>query len=79
MTTDQEILQRINDLVAEEDRLREQGGGLDPEDRARLEQLEVALDRCWDLMRQRRARREFGYEPDEAQVRPPEVVERYDQ
>ena len=79
MTTDQEILQRINDLVAEEDRLREQGGGLDPEDRARLEQLEVALDRCWDLMRQRRAHREFGYEPDEAQVRPPEVVERYDQ
>ena len=79
MTTDQEILQRINDLVAEEDRLRAQEGGLDPEGRARLEQLEVALDLCWDLMRQRRARREFGYEPDEAEARSPEVVERYDQ
>jgi hypothetical protein len=44
-----------------------------------LRDLEVALDQCWDLLRQRRARRETGRDPDEAQVRPPDVVERYQQ
>jgi hypothetical protein len=39
----------------------------------------VALDQCWDLLRQRRARRQTGADPDEAQVRPPDVVERYQQ
>jgi hypothetical protein len=39
----------------------------------------VALDQCWDLLRQRRARREMGQDPDDARVRPPEVVERYQQ
>jgi hypothetical protein len=79
VTTDQEILSQINALVAEEDRLRGQGHGLDDQERARLEQLEVALDQCWDLLRQRRARREFGEAPDLAEPRPPEVVESYDQ
>ena len=43
-----------------------------------LASLEVDLDQCWDLLHQRRARREFGGDPDEARVRPPEVVEHYE-
>ncbi|MGH8933634.1 MAG: DUF2630 family protein [Egibacteraceae bacterium] len=79
MTTDQDILAQIGELVAEEDRLRDRGTGLDAADLKRLESVEVALDQCWDLLRQRRAKREFGYEPDAAEPRPPSVVERYDQ
>jgi hypothetical protein len=79
MTTDEEILARIGELVTEEDRLRGQHRGLEPAERERLDRLEVALDQCWDLLRQRRARREFGHEPDFAEPRIPEVVEQYDQ
>jgi hypothetical protein len=50
---------------------------LGDEERARLRQLEIQLDQCWDLLRQRRARSEFGEDPDDAKARPPEVVERY--
>lgn len=77
---DAEVLARISELVEEEHALERSGvaDGND-EDRARLESLEVALDQCWDLLRQRRARRQSGQDPDEAQVRPGGVVEDYRQ
>jgi len=74
---DQQILARVHDLVAEEHRLREGGPGLSAEARERLQQLERDLDQCWDVLRQRRARREFGENPDDAAVRPSGEVEGY--
>jgi hypothetical protein len=70
---------RIEELVAEEHRLLEQGEGegLDAEAHARLEEVRVALDRYWDLLRQRRARSEFGLDPDRAGARDEETVEDY--
>lgn len=78
---DREILERINTLVTEEHGLmnRHRGAGLDENERQRMEALEVTLDQCWDLLRQRRARRHAGENPDEAGVRPPGVVENYKQ
>ena len=78
---DEEIFSRINRLVDEEHRLERDaaGEGLSPEEREHLRELEVALDQCWDLLRQRRARRHAGADPAEAQVRPPETVEGYRQ
>ena len=80
--TDQEadrpVLKHIERLVKEEHELYEQGS-LSDADQQRLRTLEVELDQCWDLLRQRRARREFGDDPDQARVRPPEIVERYEQ
>jgi hypothetical protein len=77
-TTDESILGKIETLVHEEQRLygRED---LSDHDQVRLEKIQVELDQCWDLLRQRRARREFGQDPDEATVRPASVVERYKQ
>jgi hypothetical protein len=80
--TDQPILQRINDLAHEEEALWRQAGesgSLEPTDKERLEVIGVELDQCYDLLRQRQAKREFGQDPDEAHVRPPEVVEGYQQ
>ncbi len=77
---DSEILQRINELVTEEhalDHQAEHGGGLNDEERARLKALEVNLDQCWDLLRQRRARRGAGLNPDDAATRPGDTVEHY--
>jgi Protein of unknown function (DUF2630) len=77
---DAEVLQRIHRLVEEEHQLREHATGghpLSDEEAGRLADLEVGLDQCWDLLRQRRARREFGQDPDEATPRDPSVVERY--
>lgn len=77
---DHQVLAQISSLVAEEHELREQRltGGLDSEEeQARLAQLEQALDQCWDLLRQRRARREFGQDESDAAVRPVEEVENY--
>lgn len=82
---DETILSRIESLVAEEHSLqhREQDDAeqAQPEplatDRERLEQVSVELDQCWDLLRQRRARRAAGEDPDEAQVREPGTVEKY--
>jgi hypothetical protein len=74
-----DLIQQIDKLVDEERELRSREGGMSDEDRARLQQVEVQLDQCWDLLRQRRARAEFGENPDDAHVRPPEVVERYQQ
>ena len=73
---DAEILQFITDLVDEEHTLRSQGEGIDKE---RLDSIERMLDQCWDLLRQRRARREFGEDPAGAATRDPGTVEGYQQ
>ncbi len=81
--SDETIAARIERLVAEEHKLREQeqvdageGEQLD-DDQRRLQQVEVELDRCWDLLRQRRALRDAGADPDQARVRDADTVERY--
>ena len=76
--TDQSVLQHIEHLVGEEHRLYGQGS-LSDDERRRLQEIQVQLDQCWDLLRQRRARREFGDDPKQAQVRPPGIVEKYEQ
>jgi hypothetical protein len=78
---DEEIHSRIEQLVAEEQELYERGGegGLSESEYRRLESIKVGLDQCWDLLRQRRALREAGYDPEAARLRDPEVVERYEQ
>jgi len=75
------ILKQITELVNEEHELmnRAEGVGLNNEQDARMKALEVSLDQCWDLLRQRRARRQAGLNPDEAQVRDPNIVEHYQQ
>ena len=77
-----DILHRINELVAEEHQLERSHAseeGMSDEDMNRLHAVEVALDQCWDLLRQRRARRAAGQDPDVAITRPEDVVEHYDQ
>jgi Protein of unknown function (DUF2630) len=78
---DRDILHRITSLVDEEHELRERhvGVGLHDDDRARLAEVERQLDQCWDLLRQRRARREFGEDPDAASPRPADEVDDYRQ
>ena len=78
---DTQIHTKIEELVAEEHELwqGEAAGTAGEAERRRLEQLKVSLDQCWDLLRQRRALRAAGQDPDDAGVRPPEVVERYEQ
>jgi hypothetical protein len=73
---DNEIIDRIRALVDEEHQMRDPGAAVDD---ARLARLEETLDQCWDLLRQRRARREFGEDPDQASVRDVDTVERYRQ
>ncbi|MEO9190009.1 MAG: DUF2630 family protein [Acetobacteraceae bacterium] len=75
-TTDQSVLEHIQRLVTEEERLYGHGSPSEAE-RDRLAKLNIELDQCWDLLRQRRALREFGKDPSEAVVRPPSVVEKY--
>jgi hypothetical protein len=70
------VLNHIQELVAEEHRLFDKGS-LDTVESRRLATIQVELDQCWDLLRQRRALRETGGDVGEAQVRPPEVVEKY--
>ena len=78
---DEQIHDRIDRLVAEEQELYERGagGGLNESEHNRLDAIGVSLDQCWDLLRQRRALREAGYDPDSARVRDPDTVERYEQ
>jgi hypothetical protein len=74
------VLSHIDELVAEEHELRKAHGsqrGLDADGRARLEHLERELDQCWDLLRQRRARSEYGEDPDGAHTRSEDEVESY--
>ncbi len=80
MAKDQDILDQVNNLVAEEKELRAalQHREIDEsEEHQRLRALEVQLDQCWDLLRQRRALRETGGDPGAASVRPPDEVEGY--
>jgi Protein of unknown function (DUF2630) len=80
---DQSILSRIDALIDEEHVLlgREEADAVDREalevDQRRLREVSIELDRCWDLLRQRRARREAGQDPEQARVRDPTVVEKY--
>ncbi|MET1059566.1 MAG: DUF2630 family protein [Nocardioides sp.] len=80
MSNDPGIHEHISGLIAEEKKLREQrtAGQIDKdEEQARLHELEVQLDQCWDLLRQRDALRGTGQDPDSAEVRPSSVVENY--
>jgi hypothetical protein len=79
--TDQPVLTHIQELVKEEHRLYEQGerGAGGDTDHQRLANIQLELDQCWDLLRQRRALRGAGLDPDMAQVRSAQIVEKYEQ
>ena len=81
MTTDRDIIERIDQLVDEEHALERRStddrSPLSDDERKRLRALEEHLDQLWDLLRQRRARRDAGLDPDEATERDPSVVEGY--
>jgi hypothetical protein len=77
---DEEVSDRIEALVREEHELLDRGGserGLDPAGHARLQEIKLELDRYWDLLRQRRARRRAGQDPDGASPRDPDTLEHY--
>ena len=74
---DKSVLEHIHELVEEEKKLRSAHHGLTAEDRGRLDAVERELDRTWDLLRQRRAREEFGENPDTAAERSVDEVESY--
>ena len=78
---DNQIFETINQLVDEEHRLERDHAatGLKGDDAARYEALQVQLDQCWDLLRQRRARRHAGQDPEQAHTRPASTVEHYRQ
>jgi len=78
---DEQIIGQIDELIAEEHELRSRavGRGLSAQEQQRLELLEQRLDQCWDLLRQRRAKSEFGENPDDAAARPVAEVESYRQ
>ena len=78
---DRDILAEIDRLAEEEHRLERShvGQPLSPAELERLRSLEVQLDQCWDLLNQRRARRSAGSDPDDAAIRPPSVVEHFQQ
>lgn len=78
--SDDDILGRVRSLVEREHELRElrQSGGLTgEEERAEMQRVEEALDQCWDLLRQRRAKEEYGQDPETADARSTGVVENY--
>lgn len=80
MTSDKNLHTQITDLIAREKELRDQvsSGEISPDDeRSQLGDIEVQLDQCWDLLRQRRALRDSGKDPREAEVRPADEVEGY--
>jgi hypothetical protein len=78
---DPQIHGTIEELVAEEHELwqKESAGVATDDDRHRLGELKVSLDQCWDLLRQRRALRDAGFDPDAASIRGAETVESYEQ
>jgi hypothetical protein len=78
---DAQIHGTIERLVAEEHELweREAAGSASDADRQRTQELNVSLDQCWDLLRQRRALRDAGRDPDDASAREPNVFENYQQ
>ena len=73
---DKTILEHINTLVEEEKRLRAEGEHLG-DNKVRIQHIAEQLDQCWDLLRQRRAKREFGDDPEAAKVRDVDTVEKY--
>ena len=75
---DQSVLKHIQQLAAEEHRLFAHEALTDA-DRARLAKINIELDQCWDLLRQRQALRDTGRDPNQAHVRSPEIVENYEQ
>jgi Protein of unknown function (DUF2630) len=80
--SDEAVLGHINELVEQEHELQSrshEGEGLSEDDARRLHRVETQLDQCWDLLRQRRARRHAGQDPDQATVRDVETVEHYRQ
>ena len=76
--SDASVLNAITHLVHEEQALYGKGE-LSDHAAVRLDEIRVELDQCWDLLRQRRALREFGEDPNKARVRPASVVEKYEQ
>jgi hypothetical protein len=76
---DRNVLDQIQQLAEQERTLRDRAGthGLSAEEQEQLQWIEVHLDQCWDFLRQRRALREFGENPNAAEPRSPDVVERY--
>jgi Protein of unknown function (DUF2630) len=82
MSTDHDIMAKITELIDTEHELRGQlaRGELSSEqEHAQLRSAEEALDQCWDLLRQRRAKRQYGEDPDTAAARPVPEVEHYQQ
>ena len=77
-TSDESVLEKIQNLVHEEQAIYGKSDVTD-HDQVRLQAIQVQLDQCWDLLRQRRAKREFGQDPDQAHARPASVVEKYEQ
>jgi len=77
-TTDRSVLKHIKGLAAEEHRLFQQDA-LSKADAAKLKKLQIELDQCWDLLRQRQAKRSVGQDPNQAHVRSAKVVENYEQ
>ena len=77
---DHQVLNRIDELVREEERLlnRHENEGLGEDEDARLAELKVQLDEAWDYLRQRRALRQYGLDPDDASHRDPGTVENYE-
>lgn len=73
---EKDIMARISSLVEEEHKLRE-GTDHSEDQRSRINELEAHLDQCWDLLRQRRVKRQYGENPDEADARPERQVEGY--
>jgi hypothetical protein len=82
MVDDRRVLDRIDELVKEEEALlhRHEGEGepLDDAEHARLQELKVQLDMAWDYLRQRRALRQYGFDPEDAQIRDSDTVEGYE-
>ena len=74
---DESIVKRMSKLIDEEHRLYEHRA-VNDKSRTRAKAIEIELDQCWDLLRQRRAKREFGKNPDDAEVRSPGTVEGYE-
>jgi hypothetical protein len=74
--TDAPVFNRIGELVAEEQLLYKKGATSDA-DMEKLRKIGVELDQCWDLLRQRRALREYGKDPDDAKLRDARIVEKY--
>ena len=77
--TDEPLIGRIERLIEEERTLRGSGQGLSGDQEQQIQRLETELDQCWDLLRQRRAAREYEGDPSDATVRDADTVESYEQ